>query len=68
MHVLNKEPDFDGETGLVTVEVLRRNLPRELSEYQVLLCGPPAMLISLEEELTEAGVPSRQVRHELFAG
>ncbi|MGI5951867.1 MAG: ferric reductase-like transmembrane domain-containing protein [Brooklawnia sp.] len=67
VHVLNQEPDHAGETGFVTADVLRRNLPRELDEYQFLLCGPPPMVISLEEELTEAGVSGDQVRHELFA-
>ncbi|WP_232547980.1 ferric reductase-like transmembrane domain-containing protein [Propioniciclava soli] len=67
VHVLNDEPDFDGETGLVDVDVLERNLPRDITDYQYLLCGPPPMITSLEEELLEAGVPDDQVSHELFA-
>lgn len=67
VHVLNEEPDFDGETGTVTIEVLQRHLPRELSDYQFLICGPPAMILTLEESLHDADVPPDQVTHELFA-
>lgn len=67
VHVLNQEPGFDGETGFVTGDVLRRNLQLDLDAYQFMLCGPPAMVLAIEEELTEAGVPDAQVRHELFS-
>lgn len=67
VHVLNQEPDFPGEKGFVTLDVLRRNLPRELTAYQFMICGPPVMILTLEEGLTEAGVPDSQVSHELFA-
>lgn len=66
VHVLNDEPDFEGEQGLVTLDVLRRHLPRDPRDYQFLLCGPPPMVTNLGEELAEAGVPARHVRHELF--
>ena len=48
-------------------DLLRRNLPGELTDYQFLLCGPPPMIETLEEGLTEAGVPNSLVRQELFA-
>lgn len=67
VHVLNDEPDFDGETGFVDADVLERNLPRKLTDYQFLLCGPPPMILKLREELAEAGVPDGRIREELFA-
>lgn len=67
VHVLNQEPDFPGEKGFVTVEVLRRNLPRPLADYQFMICGPPVMILKLESALKEAGIPGRHIRHELFA-
>ncbi len=67
VHVLNQEPDFPGERGFVTVEVLRRNLPRPLAHYQFMICGPPIMIRTLESALKEAGIPARHIRHELFA-
>ncbi len=66
VHVLNEEPDFPGEKGFVTVDLLQRNLPRELTQYLYLLCGPPKMVRTLEASLKEAGVPQSQVQHELF--
>ena len=67
VHVLNDEPDFDGETGFVDADVLERNLPRELGEYQFLMCGPAPMVLKLREGLAEAGVPKDRIREELFA-
>lgn len=68
VHVLNKEPDFPGEQGFMSVEILKRNLSRELSAYQFLLCRPPVMVLKLEEALLQqASVPGDRVRHELFS-
>lgn len=66
VHVLNQEPEFDGETGFVTVDVLRRHLPQELGAYQFLLCGPPPMVMNVEEELRADRVSKSRLRHELF--
>lgn len=67
VQVLNDEPDFEGETGFITADVLRRNLDDELTSYVFLLCGPPAMIENLEAELRASGVPDAQIREELFA-
>lgn len=67
VHVLNQEDDFPGEQGLVTADVLRRNLPDALDDYQFLLCGPPVMVRSLRDELAAAGVDERHIRYELFS-
>ena len=67
VHVLNQEPDFHGDKGFITVDVLRKHLSRDLSQHQFLICGPPVMIVKLEAELKNAGVPDELVRHELFA-
>ncbi|HHW84289.1 MAG TPA: hypothetical protein GX743_10865 [Actinomycetales bacterium] len=67
VHVLNDEPGFEGEQGIVDADLLRRHLPTELADYQFLLCGPPAMIHNLRSELAGAGVPPEQIREELFA-
>ncbi|MFP4442514.1 MAG: hypothetical protein ACLFST_05280 [Spirochaetia bacterium] len=67
IHILNQEPDFPGEKGFVTTDILKRHLERDLSEYQFLICGPPVMIIKLEEALREAGIPDERIQHELFA-
>ena len=67
IHVLNDEPDHDGETGFVNLDVLKRHLSGDVTDHVYLLCGPPPMVYALEDELTEAGVPAEQIRHEVFA-
>ena len=67
VHVLNQEPDFHGDKGFITVDVLRKHLSRDLSQHQFLICGPPVMILKLEADLLDAGVPNELVRHELFA-
>ncbi|MFP4377323.1 MAG: ferric reductase-like transmembrane domain-containing protein [Spirochaetales bacterium] len=67
VHVLNQEPEFEGEKGFVTVDILRRHLPRELRDYQILICGPPVMITKLEAALKETDIPENQIRHEMFA-
>lgn len=67
VHVLNQEPDFHGDKGFITVDVLRKHLSRDLQEYQFMICGPPVMIVKLEAALKDAGVPDSLVRHELFA-
>ncbi|HBA85548.1 MAG TPA: hypothetical protein DCZ95_15800 [Verrucomicrobia bacterium] len=67
VHVLSDEPDFKGETGLVTLDLLRKHLKRDLPDYEYLLCGPPPMIKILESDLDAAGVPPEQVHHELFS-
>ena len=67
IHVLNDEEEWDGEQGFVDAELLDRSLPGELGDYQVLLCGPPPMVLKLMEGLPEAGVPDSRIREELFS-
>ncbi|MFW6066507.1 MAG: ferric reductase-like transmembrane domain-containing protein [Planctomycetota bacterium] len=66
VHVISHQPDYPGEKGFITVELMRRYVGRELSECEVLICGPPVMTEKLETQLLEAGVPTEQIHHELF--
>jgi len=38
----------------------------DLSHSIVMMCGPAAMIAGLSSELTAAGVPASQIRHEVF--
>ena len=67
VHVLSDEPEYPGETGLVTMDLMRKYLKRDVREYEFLLCGPPPMIKILETDLDTAGVPPEQVHHELFS-
>jgi predicted ferric reductase len=67
VHVLNEEPGYPGETGFITLDLMRKYLKHDLREYEYLLCGPPPMIKTLEEDLHAADVPDEQVHHELFS-
>lgn len=56
----------DAETGYVTVEVLRRHLPRQYRRYQFYICGPPAMMDAMERILPGLGVPPGAIHTERF--
>jgi predicted ferric reductase len=55
------------ETGYVDLDLLRRRLGEELSRFEFFVCGPPPMIIKLEADLLDSGVPDSQIHHELFS-
>ena len=59
-------PDWHGEHGLVTAELLRRHLPQQYKRYQYFVCGPAPMMNLLEDELLAVGVPAAQICTERF--
>lgn len=59
-------PDWRGEHGLVTTELLRRHLPKQYKRYQYFVCGPAPMMDLLEDALLEVGVPAAQISTERF--
>jgi predicted ferric reductase len=67
VHVLSDEPDYEGETGFITPELLKRRLQRDLKQHEFLICGPPEMTMTLESGLKGEGVPDEQIHHELFS-
>lgn len=57
--------DWKGHRGRITKEWLTQTIPR-LASRRIHLCGPPPMMNSIKVILTELGVPSDQVKTELF--
>ncbi|MFP4356583.1 MAG: ferric reductase-like transmembrane domain-containing protein [Phycisphaerae bacterium] len=66
VHVISKQPDFPGERGMITVELIRSYVHHPLRQCEVLLCGPPVMVQKLEQQLSQLGLPDEQIHHELF--
>lgn len=68
VHVLqDPPPDWDGETGFVDADLLRRHLPKRYDRQQYFMCGPPPMLDALEAALGEdLGVPMEKIHTERF--
>jgi predicted ferric reductase len=59
-------PEWPGERGFVTAELLRRHLPEDTSHVQVFVCGPPAMMDQVEQALRRLGIKSSQMHSERF--
>ncbi len=67
VHVISHDPDYPGETGFITPEIINRHLDRPLPEHEFLICGPPIMTQKLEAAFREEGVPDAQIHHEMFS-
>lgn len=67
VHVLEQAPpDWQGETGFVTANMLARYLPRERMELQYFLCGPEPMMNAVEAALGQLGISLEQSHAERF--
>jgi predicted ferric reductase len=67
VHVIREPPTgWDGETGLITAEVLRRALPERPDAMMYFLCGPEPMTDGVQHDLRQLGVPLRRILVELF--
>lgn len=58
---------WDGETGHVDAEMIRKHVP-ELGQAHYYVSGPPEMVDSTEAMLRKANVPEERVHVEHFAG
>jgi ferredoxin-NADP reductase len=58
-------PDWKGLRGRFTKSVFTQTVPN-LASRRIHLCGPPSMMDSTREILTELGVPADQVKTEAF--
>jgi len=69
VYVLEQPPEgWEGETGFVNEDVLRRHLPTDEGfERHVFICGPNPMIDAVERALTACGIPERNVSAERFA-
>jgi predicted ferric reductase len=67
VHVLeHPPPDWTGETGYVTGDVLARALPPSFRRFQFFICGPGPMMDAAEGALLDIGVPGERVHTERF--
>ena len=67
VHVLEQRPpEWQGETGYITAEVLARHLPGGYRRFQFFICGPDPMMDAAEAALIELGVSAERVHTERF--
>jgi predicted ferric reductase len=67
IHVLGEPPpDWTGERGVVTRDVLVRHLPENKQRLHYFICGPNPMIQLVEHGLRELDVPLRRLHSEIF--
>ncbi|MBK5207013.1 MAG: ferric reductase-like transmembrane domain-containing protein [Polaromonas sp.] len=67
VHVLiEPPPDWTGECGFITHDVLARHLPVPPLRLQYFLCGPTPMTRDVERSLAALKVPAARVHSEIF--
>ncbi|MBS3935834.1 MAG: ferric reductase-like transmembrane domain-containing protein [Sulfuritalea sp.] len=67
VHVLTEPPaGWQGESGFITAELLKKVLPGDAGEYEYFLCGPKPMSDAVQRELRDLRVPLGRIHLELF--
>ncbi len=68
VHVLSEPKDkWTGPTGMVDSHLIRETFSApEMRRWLYVVCGPPAMMESVENTLIEIGVPSQLILSERF--
>lgn len=67
VHVLATPPDgWQGESGNIDGDILRRHLPDKTRDWPHLLCGPGPMLDAVKSDLGAMGVAARHIDYEIF--
>jgi len=61
VHVLSDEPDWPGEKGFVTREIIEKY---STPDCTYMFCGPFPMYTLVKKTLGEMGVPDRRFRHD----
>ena len=62
VHVLSDEPDWDGEKGFITREIIEKY---STPDCTYMFCGPLPMFRFVKKALDEMGVPVRRFRHDV---
>lgn len=66
VHVLSAQPDWPGEKGYITAELIQRCAP-EVAQSECFVCGPAIMMSKVLAALRQLGVPRRCMHYEKFA-
>jgi predicted ferric reductase len=59
-------PEWMGEVGRISGELLTHYLPRNPARLNYFLCGPPPMVHAVSHELAARGIPLRRIHTERF--
>ena len=62
IHVLEDPPEgWEGETGFITAEIMKRHLPEDRNGMKYMICGPLPMIDAIEKELEKMNVPLHHI-------
>ena len=67
VHVLTREPEYDGEKGRLDKAKFERLLSACNKQAIVFICGPPDMIKETSRALRSIGFPRRSIRMERFS-
>jgi predicted ferric reductase len=59
-------PDWTGETGYISKDILAKYLPENGGNYECFICGPQVMMDAVETALNQLGVPLGDFHSERF--
>ena len=62
----NPSNEWQGETGYIDVDIMRRYVPKQAKWFKFLICGPKPLMDSMEEVLPAVGIPPEHVLTERF--
>jgi len=67
VHVLSEPPpNWQGESGFITPQLLQTTLPPDAQKFEYFLCGPRPMSNAVHQGLNTLQVPLNQIHFELF--
>lgn len=67
IYVLARPDDgWEGETGFINQDIIKRYLPEQYKRFVYFVCGPKPLMDAMEEALPALGVPSDKVFSERF--
>lgn len=67
VHVLDRPPPgWQGESGFVTAEILKRYLPADRNSRDYFICGPDVMMDAVERALTDLRVSLDYIHSERY--
>ncbi|HEX6490546.1 MAG TPA: FAD-dependent oxidoreductase [Gaiellaceae bacterium] len=65
---MTDDPQWQGETRRIDLDLLHEQLGEELEQFEFLVAGPPAMVEGITETLHGAGIPEERIRTQGFSG
>ena len=58
--------EWEGETGYITADIMKRHVPDQVRWFKFLICGPDPLMDAMEEALPAVGIPPENVLTERF--